>query len=318
MEKDKKLYRVTKKEKGLFKCGHCLFTTDSRGKMLQHHNPSSPFYCKKRRKDYEKPRVKGNLNVIYLAAGVCQRLRPLTYKTNKCLVQIGEKTLIEHFLDGIAEWPDIAGVHIVIGHCAEQIKKKIGSRYKGISIKYLYNPFYSVTGAAQSLWLAKDVFNKNKCLIVEGDHFMDKRLLQKLAGSPYENCLLVDDSEELEFAEETIVIGAGGIVNKLAWDSSGNLGYIKSDIPKPLIIGEAVFVIKLGKDASRVFSAELEQYLLEEGPSKKEIPEVLNRTFKICDTQYISTEGLPWIEIDFPKDLDRARNEIYPRIFNKK
>ena len=28
----------------------------------------------------------------------------------------------------------------------------------------------------------------------------------------------------------------------------------------------------------------------------------------------VSTEGLPWIEIDFPVDLERARTEVYPRI----
>jgi len=28
----------------------------------------------------------------------------------------------------------------------------------------------------------------------------------------------------------------------------------------------------------------------------------------------LSTDGLPWIEIDFPEDYERAVTEIYPRI----
>jgi NDP-sugar pyrophosphorylase family protein len=28
----------------------------------------------------------------------------------------------------------------------------------------------------------------------------------------------------------------------------------------------------------------------------------------------LSTRGLPWIEIDFPEDYQRAVNEVYPRI----
>ena len=28
----------------------------------------------------------------------------------------------------------------------------------------------------------------------------------------------------------------------------------------------------------------------------------------------IDISGLPWIEIDFPEDLERARGQIYPRL----
>lgn len=307
----KKLYSIRETKTGRsFECNFCPFKTRRQGDMLRHHNPNSPERCKKRNWDSTQKDIE---KVIYLAAGVGQRLRPLTYSMPKCLIKFGDKTLLEHSLDTFVE-NNIKEVVIVVGHFANTIKKKVGKKYRGIKIKYIYNPFYEATGGAHSLWLARDEFRGRRCLIMDGDHLIDGTLINNLINSEYKNCLLVDNLAELELGEETVVLGNEGIINLLAWSPAGDLSKM---INRSECVGEAIIIIKLSPKGSRILADELDWYVKAGGSGRLEIIEPLNRLIQRCDVWYINTENLPWIEIDFPRDLERATNEIYPAIVKR-
>lgn len=299
----------TKESKGkkIFTCKLCSYETLRQGDMIRHHNPKDPNRCKQR--NWE------TLRLVYLAAGVSERLRPLTYTKPKALIEFGGLTITEMCLQAFSEL-DVTDAAIVIGHFGDMIKKRIGNNYAGINIRYIYNPFYSVTGGAHSLWLARQFFEGKPCIIMDGDHLIDNQLLYKLVKSPYENCMLVDDRQTIEeLSEETVIVGRDGIIKYLAWSPIGEL--FRMVEPRD-VIGEAVVIIKLGADASTSLSYEVNRHLLEGRGGKLEIIEPLNHTFGRHDTWYISTEGLPWIEIDFEKDLEKARKEIFPAIKQNK
>ena len=67
------------------------------------------------------------MKAIILAAGTASRLRPLTSHTPKCLLKIGERTLLERSIDALVA----AGVDqlcIVTGYLHEQIEQFVAER----------------------------------------------------------------------------------------------------------------------------------------------------------------------------------------------
>jgi len=239
------------------------------------------------------------MRAIVLCAGRGERLRPATYRNNKSLVKIGDKTLIEHWLDAlIYSEAEVETVHIVIGHYAYKFRALLGGQYKRLKIKFIENKLYDITGAAQSLYGANHILKNHDCLVLEGDHYLHPELMKKLIDNEYENCLLVDENHSrIKYDEEVLAYGYEGQVEWLQWLPP------YPDNP----IGEALTIFKLSKDASSTFSSIIHSYLMEPGPAKREIIEPLNRLLKLHDMQYVETNGLDWVEIDFPSDLALAR-----------
>lgn len=240
-----------------------------------------------------------DFKVIVLCAGVGERLRPSTYTTNKSLLEINGKSLIQHWLDAlIYSEAKVDAVHIVIGHYAYLFRQLLGSEYKGLKIRFLENTLYNITGAAQSLYTAYPILLNNPCIVLEGDHYMHPDLMKKLVESEFENCLLVDfDKTRLKYDEEVLAYGEFGLLSHLQWRPP----YLDNPL------GEALTVFTLSKKASNALAIILEHYLLELGPAKKEIVEPFNRLLaSLVDIHYLDTLNLPWIEVDTASDLKYA------------
>ncbi|MBA7489843.1 hypothetical protein ES702_00377 [subsurface metagenome] len=239
-----------------------------------------------------------SFRVIILSAGVGERLRPLTYTTHKNLLEINGKAVIQHLLDAlIYSGADVDMVHIVVGHYAYKFRKLLGKQYKTLNIQLLKNQLFKITGGAQSLYAAYHILSKHPCLVVDGDHYMDPELMRLLMNCKFENAILVDDPEKSFDGEETLAYGNEGIVTKLKW--------MPPYPPNPL--GEALTIFKLSKEASHALAVILEDYLLEDGPAKREHIEPFNRLMRLHDIHQVSTEGKNWLEIDYEKDYEKAK-----------
>ncbi len=112
------------------------------------------------------------MKAMILAAGRGERMRPLTDKTPKPLLQAGGKSLIVWHLERLAK----AGFHEVVinhAHLGEQIETSLGdgSRY-GLSIRYSAEPeeaLETAGGIAQALLL----LGSSPFLVINGDIFCD-------------------------------------------------------------------------------------------------------------------------------------------------
>ncbi len=240
------------------------------------------------------------MRVIALCAGISARMRPMTYDTNKNLLDINGKSLIEHFLDSLIHSEAIIErVHIVVGHYGYKFRKLLGSNYKGLKIQFHENPLHKITGAAQSLYLMLNTLKKHPCIILEGDHYLDPALMKKLIDSEYENCMLVDeDLSRINYDEEVLAYGYEGMAHSLKW--------LPPYATDPL--GEALTIFKLSKEASNALATILEAQLLEEGPAKREIIRPFNVLMRSHDIHYETVNGAQWVEVDFPADLEKARS----------
>ncbi len=119
------------------------------------------------------------MQAVILAAGKGTRLRPLTDRIPKALVDIKGVPLIGRILAALPR--DITEIVIVVGHLAEQIRAHIGPRWNGIPVRYVVQDPLDGTGTA--IHLAKGLL-RGSFLVVNGDDLYDQADLARLCGHP--------------------------------------------------------------------------------------------------------------------------------------
>jgi len=82
------------------------------------------------------PRDSDEMKAILLAAGFGERLRPITETTPKCLVSIGEKPLLQHWLERLADSGRFDEVIVNTHYLAGEVVK-FASNYRGPPCLYL-------------------------------------------------------------------------------------------------------------------------------------------------------------------------------------
>ncbi len=239
------------------------------------------------------------MKAIILAAGRGKRLKPFTDNNHKCLIEIGGRTLIDRCLSTLSD-SGVKEIVIVVGHLKEKIIEKTGSGFKDTNIRYIINEEYE-RGSILSLWHARCELNDD-VIILDADVLFPQELLRRLFRSDNPNSFLMD-VDFRDTGEEMKLVAREGRVMEISRHLPDNL-YDE--------VGEGVGFLKLsGRDAPLLKSA-LEDFI-RKGIVDVDYEDVLNKLVKYCDIGYEKVEGLPWIEIDFKDDIERAE-KILPQI----
>ena len=77
------------------------------------------------------------MKAVILAAGVASRLRPLTENTPKCLLQVGDKLILERTIDNLIK-NDISEVIVVTGFLKERIEDFLIKNYPSINFTFIF------------------------------------------------------------------------------------------------------------------------------------------------------------------------------------
>jgi len=103
---------------------------------------------------------------LILVGGKGTRLRPLTYKTPKCMIDVHGKTLTEHLFDLLKKY-GIRDVILSVGYLKENVKEYYGDGSKfGVNITYVEED--EPLGTAGPLRLAKKYIN-DSFIVTNGD-----------------------------------------------------------------------------------------------------------------------------------------------------
>jgi choline kinase len=238
-----------------------------------------------------------NVNkAIILAAGKSKRLGALTENMPKCLLPLGSKTILEHQIENL-RLNGISDITIVTGFCEEMIRKSCGS-----SFRYVSNPVFDKTNSIYSLWLALKQI-QDGVIVLNSDVVFHPDILAELTGSPYHDALTVSFQDDMGAEEMKVKVKEGKI-----YDISKGIDPDEAD-------GENVGIVKFSAEGVKVLFKKVDE-LVKQGVVNAWAPLVFQKICLYHDLYCVSTEGLPWIEIDFPEDLEKARKEIYPAICN--
>ena len=246
---------------------------------------------------------------LVLAAGVGKRLASLTEDRPKGLLELGGRSLLARLLDGL----QAAGVRettVVVGYRQDLIREALGPSHRGMPLRYRVNPGYE-RGPRLSLWTGRAEFERDDVVLADGDVLFAPALLDRVVVDPAPNAFLAEP-DFLDTGEEQILYTVGGA------DRTERVVALRRGIMGPPAAryerrAEWVGFVKVGRAAGRDLAAVLDGFVREsqvEGDYEAALDALLaGHPFVACPTA-----GLPWIEIDFPQDLQAAETEILPRI----
>ena len=89
---------------------------------------------------------------IIMAAGLGNRMRPVTLTTPKPLVRVNGKRMIDTVIEGLHD-NGITEIYIVAGYLKEQFYE-LENEYPGVTI--IENPYYESCNNISSLYVARD------------------------------------------------------------------------------------------------------------------------------------------------------------------
>lgn len=239
------------------------------------------------------------MEAVILAAGFGSRLGHHTREIPKALLKIGKRPLIYYTIQTLMN-NGIKDVIVVTGHKGYVLRDYL--LQFDLNFKFVHNSLYKKTNNIYSLYLAMDHVGGG-FYILNSDVLFHPGIFQKLHSSTKENLILsVDDFKELGEEEMKVKI-ENGVVKKISKQldpSEADGEYIGIARVEENIVDDLYNHISkvMEKKGRRVFYEEAFQSMMNDN-----IP-----------VYYESTDGLPWIEIDTPADLMKARHEIYPKI----
>ena len=192
------------------------------------------------------------MKAIILAAGTASRLRPLTLHTPKCLLKVGERTLLRRSMDAIIK----AGVHefvIVTGYLHEKIENFVQETYgDSISVCFIHNKDYETTNNIYSLWLARPKAEGEEVLLLDSDLLYDGQIVERVLEDCHENVLTLIRHE---LGEEEM---------KVVMDNNGAITEISKTCDPASAAGESLGIERMGKAYTTALYKELDGMMNQE------------------------------------------------------
>ena len=95
------------------------------------------------------------MRAIVLSAGQGRRLLPLTERKPKCLLEVGDRTLLELQLRALARC-GVEHATVVVGFGAEHVEEFLEAcPIPGMKVEALFNPFYVASDNLATCWIAR-------------------------------------------------------------------------------------------------------------------------------------------------------------------
>lgn len=239
------------------------------------------------------------MQALMLAAGMGRRLGKYTEECTKCMIRVGERTLLERAVEAL----QLAGIQklvMVVGWEHEKLIEYIHKNISGMEFEFVYNYDYATTNNIYSLYLAREQLMREDTLLLESDLVFDKQLLRKMAQSPEDNLVAVAKYEH--WMDGTVaIISHDRIIQEFIEKKDFRFQNV-NDYYK------TVNIYKFSAEFSRrQYIPFLEAYITAYGKNQY-YESVLKAIAHLSHAQLKAfvLDGVPWYEIDDAQDLDIA------------
>ena len=245
------------------------------------------------------------MKAIMLAAGIGDRLsNNSSNHPPKSLLKFDGHTLLARHID-ILKASGVSSLTLVIGYKSQDILEELKKIGANEFVNTRFNPDFKL-GSVVSLWTAKDVLKSDdEVLILDADVLYHPSLIQNLIAAENPNSFLYDKNLEEDDEPVKLCLRDGHPVEFRK--------IVEGDYDEK---GESIGFIRLSSKMSHKLAALLDSYI-DEGKTSLPHEETLRdllQSSEIGAFGVVDVTGHPWIEIDFPEDVQRAAGEILPSI----
>jgi choline kinase len=247
------------------------------------------------------------VRAIILAAGRGLRLKqPTAQEQPKCLLEFGGRTLLERHLQ-LLQAAGVTEVVLALGFLHEVVERYLAGLRGLPRPQIVLNPQFEL-GSVLTLHTAADALTRGgDVLVMDADVLYHEGIMAALvAPEGAANRLLID--RDFEAGDEPVkVCVRAGVPIELRKQLPAGLEYDT--------IGESVGFFRFDERGARRLAAIVADYAGSGRgamPHEEAVRDLLREKgygFGVADVT-----GRPWIEIDFPADVERAAREILPQL----
>ena len=236
------------------------------------------------------------MHAIILAAGRGSRLLPLTTDLPKCLLPIGNTTVLGMQLDTLYA-QGIQTATVVTGFNSHMVKAEIEARKSGPRVKIRYNPFFQVADNLASCWMARKSM-KSDFLVINGDTLFTPELLQRILSAPAKDISVTIDQKGYYDGDDMKVSLDGTVLTAIG-----------KTLPLTETHGESIGMLRFMNAGPKIFTDELKRFMKTADGTKSWYLSVIHglATSGVqIDTTNI--KGNDWSELDTPEDYEVCRS----------
>lgn len=228
------------------------------------------------------------MKAIILAAGRSSRLYPITWNSPKCLLEIGEKTIIEHQISWLKKC-GINDVLVVHGYLYHKIEEVLGS-----SVRYRHYGKYSETNNLYTLSSVVDELSED-LVILFSDVLLSVKLLRSCIESTFDSCLIVDRKN---ISDTTMFVR---IDNKKVFDIGTHISMEMAD-------GNFVGVAKFSRLGALNLASQIVEIVKNDEHKQEYYTFALRKiSSNGGEIHYVEVEeNLKWTEIDLKEEYEKA------------
>jgi choline kinase len=235
------------------------------------------------------------VKAVILSAGQGSRLHPLTEDCPKCLLTLGETTMLGHQIQQLAA-SGVEEIAVVAGFRVAAVEAEISQlQVPGVVVKTVFNPFFHVADNLASCWMARGEMDRD-FVIVNGDTIFEQAVYEKLRDNAGGEITMVIDRKKKYDSDDMKVRLSGG-----------KLAAVGKDLPLDEVDGESIGMIMFKGEGPRLFVEVLDQFMRGGSGVSNWYLKAVGVLGEQGHVDTVSIEGLKWGEVDFPEDLAKVR-----------
>jgi len=243
-----------------------------------------------------------NVSAILLVAGVGRRLGDAVHGP-KVLLPFGGQTLLERHLRALLA-NGIEDISLTVGYQSDAIRRELSRLGLETRVRLVENPDFRLGSLVSLSVQAERLQSGRTVVLMDGDVLYDPSMIARLLAAPAENVLLLD--RDIEPGDEPVKICLRGerIVDLRKVPEHPHDRY-----------GESVGFFRFSPATARAL-AERCRWYIEQGQTRVEYEEAIRDLILAEPDRFAVADisDIPWTEIDFVEDVNRAREIILPRL----
>jgi choline kinase len=234
------------------------------------------------------------MKAIILSAGQGSRLGHMVDAKPKCLIDFNGSTLLDRQLDTL----EACGVHeavVVSGFHDELVEQAIAARSGGPRVRTVFNPFYKVADNTGSLFMARAELTGD-CLVWNGDTLVSRDLMQRVVANGRGGiCVTIDRKDSYDDDDMKVV------------EDGGQLKAIGKRLPRDTVNAESIGLLAFRSGGAEQFREAIDRAIRTPEGTTIWYLRVIHHIAQAADVWTLDINGEEWGEVDFPADVEAAR-----------